>query len=1040
MKPLQLYKAGADIVIFRQSVFSSAAAIAQAPTNQYVLYTIHLMRASATILLSVLLVRALPAKSLPLRIFTPLDGLAGIAIHCIVSDSKGFLWFCTNEGLSRYDGYGFANYGTADGLADPNVYALLETRDGSYWVGTAAGLYRLKPKPSRLAVFLPPGPDAAKWIGALLEDPSGTIWVGTRAGLFRFHPDTERFESVELPRSPWINSLLRDAEGSLWVGTPDGLYRLMAAGVDHYSVESGLPDPWIFTIGEDAEKRLWVGTTAGLCRLAQHISQAGRIVDRVYTTRDGLPTNVVRCLLPGEEGTSLWAATRAGLAQISSSSKVSLGGAQGRPASKVIGNADTQSLARDRNGNLWIGTDTGGAAKLARNGFTSYGTEDGLGSERVISLTEDAQGRLSAVTRAPGHLFVNWFDGTRFHAVPVSAPPQYYSPDWLGWYQVLVQSRNLEWWAASRAGLLRFPATHLVGSSMLIPARSYDTSDGMGGTHVYQLFEDSTGHLWISTRDPQGNALMLRDPASRAFRIFSERDGLPSLREMWASGFFEDRAGQVWIGLHRAGVLRYARGRFKAFFESDGVPAGGIRRFHQDRNGHLWLGSGHGGIARLEDATAESPKFTVWSTAQGLSGNEIQAITEDRWGRIYIGTGNRVDRLDPLTGRVRAYTEADGLSRGEVQTAICDRKGVLWFGTAKGLSTLVPAQDAAVSPPPIRIMRIRISGIEYPLHEAGDTAVVLPNLAASRNVFEVAFTGLSFTPGEALSYEYRLDGVDGDWNKAMAERSVTYAHLPPGQYRFVVRAIDSSGVYSGLPATVLFRIISPFWMRWWFFAMIGCCGATVLYAAHRYRTQQLLRVERLRMRLASDVHDEIGSGLSQIAVLSELARTRLNAHSPAVANSLERVVEISRELLSSISDLVWAIKSDRDRLGDLTSRMRRFASETLGAAGIEVDYEITGVMHDQKIDFEKKRQIYLIFRESIRNILRHSECKHVFIQLVYEAGQFTLILRDDGVGFRPSAEQNGCGLASMRERARSLGGQIEWSSNGGTTMTLRTPT
>jgi signal transduction histidine kinase len=200
---------------------------------------------------------------------------------------------------------------------------------------------------------------------------------------------------------------------------------------------------------------------------------------------------------------------------------------------------------------------------------------------------------------------------------------------------------------------------------------------------------------------------------------------------------------------------------------------------------------------------------------------------------------------------------------------------------------------------------------------------------------------------------------------------------------------------------------------------------------------QLLAVERLRSRLASDLHDEIGSGLSQIAILSEVAKKRLPGDRSEAAGPLDRVAEISRELLDSTNDIVWAI--NRDRVADLTGRMRKYATEMFSAGEIELEFETAVVMEDRKIDFETRRHIYLIFREGIRNVVRHSSCRHVAIYVSCANGLFSMRVSDDGVGFDPARTHIGQGLVSMRERARSLGGQIEWKSDKGTIVTLRMP-
>jgi ligand-binding sensor domain-containing protein/signal transduction histidine kinase len=1018
------------------------------------------MRISHGFLALLQLANAAQSEQLPIRFYTPLDGLPGIAIHRIVGDSKGFLWFCTNEGLSRFDGHGFVNYGAAQGLADPNVSDLLETREGDYWVGTPAGLYRLTREKgqrgsesrARFVALLPQTSESAKWIDAENQDPSGAIWVGTKAGLFRFLREpaprragsrTEwRFELVDLgaahKRPPGqqgrVTAILSDRRANLWIGSSNGIYLLRQGRVEHISTQDGLPNGQVLSLAEDAQSKIWVGTEGGLCRLRSDFERSHRMVDQVYTAADGLPSNSVKALLQPTGG-FLWIGTSKGLAQVVDAPRE----IRSYATARGLGNLNINALAQDRNGNVWIGTDNAGAVKLEPDGFISYGSEDGLGSLDVTGFLEDREGALCAVTRAPGQLFVNRFQGTRFCATRLPLPADYYNPGWVGWYQVLVQSRSQEWWAASFLGLVQFPAVRSDQLSRASPIGLYDRRRGLGANHVHQIFEDSRGRLWISTRDREGNAIIVRDPVSGSFYRFSETDGLPSLAQMHANGFFEDRAGQIWIGLHRAGVLRFSGGHFRVYYESDGVPEGGIRRFYQDRQGRLWLGSGHGGLGRIDDPQADRPKFVTYGAAQGLSGSEIQAITEDQWGRIYAATGHGVDRLEPSTGSVRWYTTADGLAPGEIQTALRDRRGVLWFGTVTGVSSLSPVQDPSPSPPPVRVMGVRISGISYAVNNNGEIELALPDLPSNRNHVQLDFVGISYTPGDVLRYQYKLEPAEVAWGQPAAEGSVIYANLAPGKYRFLVRALNAEGHASSSPAMVRFTILSPLWAQAWFLGLLAAVAAAILYAAHHYRIQQLLRVERLRTRLASDLHDEIGSGLSLIGVLSEVAKEQLLRAPAESTDSLQRVAEISRELLDSMSDIVWALNTHLDRLGDLTNRMRRFANEIFRGAGLELDFRVVGLLEDQKIDLERRRQIYLIFREGVRNILRHSFCRRAAVHLSCKDGHFVMVISDDGRGFDPAGQVVGQGLTSMRERALSLGGRIEWTSEKGTVVTLRVP-
>jgi signal transduction histidine kinase len=283
--------------------------------------------------------------------------------------------------------------------------------------------------------------------------------------------------------------------------------------------------------------------------------------------------------------------------------------------------------------------------------------------------------------------------------------------------------------------------------------------------------------------------------------------------------------------------------------------------------------------------------------------------------------------------------------------------------------------------------------------------------------------------------------MDRDWGEPTEQRTVILANLSPGPYRFLVRAVNANGTVSETPASISFRILPPIWQRWWFLALVVLAIATGIYTLYRYRVRQLLEVERVRMRLATDLHDDIGASLSQIALLSEVIRQQGNQNDPQTTERLSKIARVSRELVDSMSDIVWAINPNRDSIDDLTHRMRRFASDTLTAREIKVRFSAPESDESTRLGANTRREVFLIFKEAVNNIARHSGCVTVDIQVEASPGWLTLRLEDDGRGFAPSADHDGHGLASMRARAQSLGGSLEVISEDsrGAIVILRCP-
>lgn len=272
----------------------------------------------------------------------------------------------------------------------------------------------------------------------------------------------------------------------------------------------------------------------------------------------------------------------------------------------------------------------------------------------------------------------------------------------------------------------------------------------------------------------------------------------------------------------------------------------------------------------------------------------------------------------------------------------------------------------------------------------------------------------------------------------MQERSITFASLAPRRYRFEVRGVDAHGGLS-IPAVAAFSISPPVWQRWWFELLASLALLGLLYWLHHYRTLRLLELERVRMRIATDLHDDIGSSLSQIAVLSEVALQRRS--SGEAAEPLERIGGLSRELLDSLGDVVWAIQPDKDHLSDLSQRMRRFAADVFSTGNVEMHWSATAPERDFELYSGTRREVYLIFKETIRNIVRHSRATEAWIALAVLDGYLSLEVSDNGRGIERFDSNDGNGLRNMELRAERLGGDLEvrTAAGKGTTVRLRAP-
>ena len=1023
--------------------------------------------------------RSVSAQQLPVRTYTTADGLPRDLVLRIVRDSHGFLWFCTGDGLSRFNGYEFTNYGVEDGLPHPFINDLLETRRGVYWVATnGGGVARFNPSPlrneqpqvSNLFTAYPVGDElATNNVNVLYEDREEQLWAGTDAGLFRLDETNGQatFRRVSLnlrepDREVIARALVEDREGSLWVSTNNGLLRRLPDGrTVRYTIQPSSLGDLVTALMSDTEGRLWVGHRggAGLIVLkpepATSITAGGELLkprlagcatdahspdQRVrlpvapggvcqFTTADGLAGMLIWGIAQSSDE-RIWIATSGGLTEFIDGRFRSYTTALG------VSDPSVRTPVEDRDGNLWLGSLTG-VTKITWSGFTSFGKADGLGNPRITSIIENERGELCAMS-TESNFFVNRFDGRRFAAVVPQFRREIKDFGW-GSNQLSFQDHTGEWWVPTSSGLYRFPRVTSVEQLAHTPPKAIYSHDHgeLPGDDLYRLFEDSHGDVWISIASGVRNAVVRWERANESFHFYSEADGLPPRSPPTA--YCEDAAGNLWLGFYDGGLARYRDGSFRIFSQSDGVPAGLIRALYLDHAGRLWVATDSSGVARLDDPQTDHPHFITYTIADGLASNTTSCITEDKLGRMYFGTTRSLDRFDLETKRIRHYTKADGLASNAVRVALRDREGALWFGTEQGISRLIPTPDPPPSPPPILISGLRIAGNSQPISALGETEVSGLVLNPAQNQLSIDFVGLGFAAGEVLRYQYRLDGADSDWSAPSDQRTINYASLSPGHYQFQVRAVTADGILSPAPATISFSILPPIWQRWWFIVLtmltVGL-GATAIY---RYRVSRLIELERVRTRIAADLHDDIGSGLSRIAILSEVARHQVSPNAP-VGEPLAVIAGASRDLVDSMSDIVWAINPNKDQLSDLVQRMRRFASDLFTARQMEFTFTAPGE-EALKVGADLRRQVFLIFKEAVNNIARHSACTEVQIEMRIENRWLTMRVVDNGPGFEPGQISEGQGLASMQARAQSLGGELQIISNQseGTLVVLRVP-
>jgi signal transduction histidine kinase/ligand-binding sensor domain-containing protein len=962
------------------------------------------------------------AQDLPVVSYSAKEGLPHDTTNRLFLDSQGFLWIGGPTALARFDGERFTSYSRAAGLdVGTGVNDLRAGRRGDLWIATnGSGLYRLdlaaRERAARFTQMLVGEGRAANRVNVFLLLADDTLLAGTDAGLFIRGAD-QSFTRVLLPvprglpqDSVQITSLV---PGTSWivVGTSRGVYRCVP-GAQMTCASAAAVNVRSMVRGYDG--RLWMGGLDGV-----HVAADTDGILQPTVVNMGGPWKVRRVAAVGD-----------GVVVGTEDGRVILLGTAGpRTLYAAADSCRINDIAEDVAGNLWIAT-SDGMVTVRRQGVTVIGTSHGLRQPYVRSLRRDRSGRVYVLSEDE---WVHRFDGLRLPGARLAVPSGFQRSLWAGSSFQVGADGSI--WLGTANGLFRYEAATFSSDHWieLQPVASYTTRDGLAGNHIADIYEDSRGDRWISSMPAgSGDTLSVWRKATSRFERLGVEQGLPPFNQ--PSGFVEDRHGAIWAVLREGGVLRVRNGRATVFGADRGFPPLSTTLF-VDSAGRLWVG-GVDEVFRVDDTGADSVEAT---SVLSRIGTHVRSLVQDGSGTVFIGTYEGLLALDPASGGVRRFSTFEGLPRGNIDSLAAAQDGSLLLRAGRTLARLAPSRHVSDDlPPRCLFSNVAVGGRPIPLPESGLERVESVDVLPSQNTVDIEFVGLSPRLGEPLTYEYRLDGVSQQWTRAI-QRRVTYAGLAPGRYTFEVRAAAASRTAVSAPATVAFTVLPPWYRSWWFLAIVASAAAAAGYAGHRARLARALHTERLRSRIATDLHDDIGSSLSQIAILAEVARRRAGVAAPGVAEPLASIATTSRDLVDAMSDIVWAVNPRTDTLGDLTRRMHRFAAEILGGADIELTFSAPPSDVDMKLGADLRRELYLILKESVNNIARHSGATQATVDLTLARHELTLTISDNGRGFDPGVSVDGNGIASMRKRAATFGGDftIDSGPGQGTRVSLR---
>jgi ligand-binding sensor domain-containing protein len=940
--------------------------------------------------------------------FTVEQGLPDDEVNAIAQTPNGFLWVGTDGGLARFDGGHFTQTRLRPGISkEIPVSFLLTAVDGGLWVGTDSGLVYIPAAAvdhfdRSLVTIYHPGAGPSDRISCLLIR-DGILWVGTARGLYRF--DRGHFVTV-IPDEP-ISTMDQTADGHLLIITEHGFVEWDGARILRYPEFPkllGVQSDEIFQVHEDRNRVRWFCTSEGVARMVngsfQKLAPYGHIEGaaafRIYEDPQG----------------SLWTNKASGLFRVSDK------GAEGL----ALG-VHARYMYSDMNGDLWVATASEGLLRFKDRTFKMYTPADGLPASNIpMAVLAAHDGTLWVGSNCGG---LSRFDGKRFKT--------YSEKDGLlnSCVWSLAEDANHDLWIGTwGGGLFRFRNGRFT---------QYSTPRGLPSVVVLSLAAAKDGSLWIATSDG------LSHMQNEHFHNYTTADGLSSDRIITV---LQDRDGGIWAATD-AGVDHLLGDRFMPVREglAEGeIPYGPLK---QDSFGNLYAFSLVNGINRIQDNRLISVNRAL-QPAGMIESRDHDFWVSGRDGIYRVAAGDlRRAELDPDSPiDYTSYGPADGLNTRECTTGqpniAITPDDKLWVGTLKGLAMLdLRRQLKRDNKPAILMEEVEVGKTKK---NPGRELVLEPGKAH----VNLHFTAVDLASPENVRIQYRLDGVDAAWFNADSTRTATYTDIPVGVHAFHIRASNGHGVWDreGIVYSVIQK--PSFYQTVTFRLAALVAGVLLLVGLYQLRLRQAAAglsarlEERLaeRERIARDLHDTLLQGFQGLILRFHDAMMEIPEREPA-RHLMETALDRADEVMAEGRDRVVSLHPSFDKYRDLAQSLARAGIEI--ANGSEVKISVTTEGQAQTLDPVAWDEIYCIGREAMVNAFHHAQGQRIEVEVDYASWELRLRIRDDGRGIDPDILEAGrpghIGLASMRERAERVGGQLDIISGpgAGTEIELRVP-
>jgi ligand-binding sensor domain-containing protein/two-component sensor histidine kinase len=992
------------------------------------------------------------------------QGLSQTQAGEIVQDDQGFMWFGTQYGLDRYDGYAFKVFmhdpARETSLSCVYVHSLFKDRSGTLWVGCDQFLDRFDRVHETFTHYRIVTGKVANYVREISQDRSGMLWLATGSGLFRLNPDTRQIiHYAHDPTNPSslgsneVRYTLEDKSGRFWIADGDD--------VEEFDRESGRVLSRIrlnegiraVSFYEDHLGVLWITSMgaskgSGLAVLARSTHRL--IPYSIYEERSGknIPAGFEAAV--EDNSKTLWLASYGGgLLKFDRERGVFVRYRNDPANVESLAEDRVMSLCGDREGNVWVGliTSEPNLFRTERAPFMRLVTRSNPRShgEKIVNAVYEDHGHVLWVA-TPGAL--NRINRGSGEFTSYRPPGQGASSDVIA----ITEDRGGGLWIGTYgAGLSRLDRRTGRFKTYL---HEPDNPSSLSNNIVSRMLIDHAGTMWVGTY----NGLDRFDPRHDSFVVYKQ--DTKSDGEVYAN-FTEDTSGFLWMGGWQ-GLTRFdpRTGQFTAYAHKVGAPSSlsdnAVTSTYVDHSGTLWVSTENG----LNMLNRESGSFAHYYIKDGLPSNAVSCILEDQFGALWMSTNRGLSRLDPVAKTFRNYSTVDGLPGNDFtgwDACFRSPSGEMFFGGFAGGVAFFPDKVLSTSYPlPLVLTDFQLAGRSV---EVGDASPLRESISYAsnvtlthdQNILSLSFAALTYFNPDANRYRYKLVGLDRDWMEVGSDRRIaSYTTLPAGKYTFHVQSATRQGAWNEPGIALRITILPPWWETWWF--RLLCFGGFVgiLWTLYLFRLGQMATEIRARMeerlgereRIARELHDTLLQGIQGLVLRFQAVAERIPASEPA-RHMIEKALDRADEVLVEGRDRVKNL-----RLTPRAKPLPEALADAIKDLTLDDDIEFSVVVEGELRELSPlvRDEAYWIAHEALVNAVRHARAKRIEVEIAYDSARLRLRFRDDGCGVDPKIIEAGgkpghWGMRGMRERSAKIGAHLEtWSRpDAGTEWELEIP-